>query len=347
MLQQAEAGDALHRACSASLCSKSENHDMTKATGMDAGGFRNKAKVPAADFCYQMEWKGSLVNDPTFFTWSHFGLQGPDGRFHLFGERVASETIRTNQAHIAWALCKCAEIAHYTADQPEGPYRFADIPLQRGKAGEFDPSMIYPTVHQDGKRWVMMYNGIETIGDGHCSLHGVAAVGDGALHMAPVEELKTLRQERKTKRNIVVPTGRDIELKKFGKELLELEVVLAPGAATQCGVKVCCSDDGREETSLYYEATEHKLVCDTTRSGLGFGRKTVEGGPFALAHGELLTLRVFVDRSIVEVYANDRQAVARAIYPTLGGRGVKLFAHGSEVNAASVSAWELMPSNPS
>ncbi len=154
---------------------------MTQSTGMHLGGFRSKAKVPAADFCYRMEWQGYLVNDPAFFTWSHFGLQGPDGRYHLFGERVASETIRQNNAHIAWALCKCAEIAHYTADRPEGPYRLADVPLRRGNADEFDPSMIYPTVHHDGNRWVMMYNGISTFGDGHCSLHNVEATGDGHI----------------------------------------------------------------------------------------------------------------------------------------------------------------------
>jgi len=170
---------------------------------------------------------------------------------------------------------------------------------------------------------------------------------DGTLRMAPVEELKMLRQKRKTKRNIVVPANGEIELKKFGKELLELEITLAPGAATQCGVKVCCSADGQEETSLYYDAAERKLVCDATRASLTIGRRTLEAGPFALADGELLTLRVFVDRSIVEVYANDRQAISRAIYPTLGGRGVKLFARGGEVHVASMSAWELMPSNPS
>jgi beta-fructofuranosidase len=162
-----------------------------------------------------------------------------------------------------------------------------------------------------------------------------------------VKELKALRQKRKTKRNIVVPAGRDVHLKQFGIELMELEVRLAPGAATRCGVKVCCSDDGREETSLYYDAAERKLVCDTTRSGLAFGRKTVEGGPFVLAPGEPLKLRVFVDRSIVEVYANDRQAVARAVYPTLGGRGVKLFARGGDATVTSVTGWELMPSNAS
>ena len=140
---------------------------------------RSQAKVPCADFCYQMEWKGYLVNDPDFFTWSHCGLQGPDGTFHLFGERVASETIRKNKAHIAWGLCQCAEIVHYKADHPEGPYRFVDVPLPRGAAGDFDSSLIYPTVHRDGNRWVMMYNGVAAVGAGHCLLHDAVAVGTG------------------------------------------------------------------------------------------------------------------------------------------------------------------------
>ena len=89
---------------------------------------RSKAKVPAADFCYQMEWEGYLVNDPDYFYWSHFGLQGPDGKFRLFGERVASETIRKFKAHIAWRLCKCAELTHYTADHPEGPWKMMEQP---------------------------------------------------------------------------------------------------------------------------------------------------------------------------------------------------------------------------
>ena len=59
-----------------------------------------------------------------------------------------------------------------------------------------------------------------------------------------------------------------------------------------------------------------------------------------------LVLRVFVDRSIVEVYANDRQAIGRSIYPALRGTGVTLFAEGADVAVESVRAWELMPSNP-
>ena len=169
---------------------------------------------------------------------------------------------------------------------------------------------------------------------------------DGTLHMAPVKELKQLRQRRRTKRDLVVPADEELELKGFGKELLELEIVMDTGSATRCGVKVCCTDDGSEETVFCYDAGLKQLQCDTTRSSLGFGRKVMEAGPLTLADGERLHLRVFVDRSIVEVYANERQAVARAIYPTLGGRGVRLFAGGGDVSVEVVNAWELMPSNP-
>ena len=58
-------------------------------------------------------------------------------------------------------------------------------------------------------------------------------------------------------------------------------------------------------------------------------------------------LRVFVDKSIVEVYANSRQAICRRVYP---GRddslGVVLFAAGGEATFPKVKAWEMTPSNP-
>ena len=126
---------------------------MNKTTGRDVGGFHSLAMVPAAGFCYQMEWKGYLVNDPDFFTWSHFGLPGPDGKFHLFGERIASETIKKYKAHIAWGHLNCGEIAHYKADQPEGPYRFVDVSLKRGEVG-----------NSTNRRFTQPFTGMETGG---------------------------------------------------------------------------------------------------------------------------------------------------------------------------------------
>ncbi|MHC4343974.1 MAG: GH32 C-terminal domain-containing protein, partial [Planctomycetota bacterium] len=73
----------------------------------------------------------------------------------------------------------------------------------------------------------------------------------------------------------------------------------------------------------------------------------IEGGPFELKPDEPLKLRVYVDKSVVEVFANDRQAIARRIYPTRkDSLGVVLFSNGGKTKVPEVHAWEMMPSNP-
>ena len=58
--------------------------------------------------------------------------------------------------------------------------------------------------------------------------------------------------------------------------------------------------------------------------------------------GEPLRLRVFVDRSVVEVFANDRQCVAARVYP---GRddsvGVSVRAQGRGARLKALHAWPL------
>jgi len=169
---------------------------------------------------------------------------------------------------------------------------------------------------------------------------------DGKLRMQPVRELQNLRQNERVKNNLTIQSGSEIDLSDFGKELAELEITIQPGAATQVGVMVGCSSDGREQTLIYYDASEKKLTFDGTKSSLDLGRKNIESAPFELQKGEALVLRIFVDKSIVEVFANDRQAIARSVYPRLGGTGIKLFAKGGTVKIPSVKAWEIMPSNP-
>jgi beta-fructofuranosidase len=109
---------------------------------------------------------------------------------------------------------------------------------------------------------------------------------------------------------------------------------------------VDCSDDQREQTSIAYDAAGKQLVFDAGKSSLDLGRRNIESAPFALKKGENLVLRVFVDKGIVEVFANDRQAIARSVYPRLGGTDVKLFAEGGDMKVLSVKAWELSAANP-
>ena len=169
---------------------------------------------------------------------------------------------------------------------------------------------------------------------------------DGTLGIRPVSELEKLRLGMTVKENIGIKPEEEISLPGFGSELMELEIRIQTGNAAQAGVKVNCSPDGQEQTSIYYDAHDRKLKFDATRSSLGLGRKIVEGAPFELKKGEPLILHVYVDRAIVEVFANDRQAICRCVYPTLKGTGIRLFANGGNIKVLSVKAWTLAPSNP-
>jgi beta-fructofuranosidase len=182
---------------------------------------------------------------------------------------------------------------------------------------------------------------------GELSLPRVLWLGeDGTLRMRPVEELERLRSNGQSRENLLIAADSEMPLDMRGNSL-ELAVTLLPGASAQCGVKVCCSPDGEEQTVISYDAAEGMLKVDTQRSSLGEGTKAVEAAPFALQPGEPLQLRVFIDKSIVEVFANDRQAVARRIYPTRPDSvGVTLFARGGDITVPRLQAWEMMPSNP-
>jgi beta-fructofuranosidase len=127
----------------------------------------------------------------------------------------------------------------------------------------------------------------------------------------------------------------------------EIEAVLHGGAATEFGLELCCSADGRNATRIGYDAAQGKLKIDTNRTGQSQRKKSLEAAPMKLAPGEPLKLRVFVDRSVVEVFASDgRQALCRHIYPSKGSTGIRLYAQGGSAKAESIHAWDIMPTNP-
>ncbi|MBM3883335.1 MAG: hypothetical protein FJ387_27110 [Verrucomicrobia bacterium] len=183
---------------------------------------------------------------------------------------------------------------------------------------------------------------------GTLSLPRVLSLGsDGRLRMDPPVEIERLRYRGQRRADLTVPVDAGLPLAGLEGTSLELRLEMLAPEASQFGVKVCCAPGGEEQTLVYYDAVEKKLKVDTTRSSLAEGPKTIEAGPFELLAGEPLRLRVFVDRSVVEVFANSRQAVMRRVYPSRPDSvGVVLFARGGPATVPLLEAWQLMPSNP-
>jgi len=180
------------------------------------------------------------------------------------------------------------------------------------------------------------------------SLPRVLTLGeDGMLRMDVPKEIENLRYNPRVKKNITIKTDTEQTVEGIAGNSIELSIEMASKNAQQFGVKVCCSADNSEETLIYYDSVDKKLKIDTTKSSLKEGPKSIEAGPFELQEREPLQLRVFVDKSVVEVFANGRQAVMRRIYPTRADSvNVVLFSKGGQVQVESLQAWDIMPSNP-
>ena len=95
---------------------------------------------------------------------------------------------------------------------------------------------------------------------------------------------------------------------------------------------------------LEWEPHESVISLDTSRSSelADVKSRPPESAPLYLPRDEPLLLRVFVDRSIVEVFANDRQCIAARVYP---GRedsvGVALRSQGVDAVVRSLDAWQM------
>ncbi len=169
---------------------------------------------------------------------------------------------------------------------------------------------------------------------------------DGSLRMRPVQEIEILRSHPHSFAPIFITQNSPSELNGVIGDACEIELIIQPGDAVRVGLKVRCSPDESEYTSIYFDTAAHELVFDAEQSGVA-GRKIVERAPLHLALDEKLHLRVFIDCSIIEVFANDRQAIGRRVYPgRLDSLGVFLTAEGGSAQFETIKFWKIEPTNP-
>jgi beta-fructofuranosidase len=142
---------------------------------------------------------------------------------------------------------------------------------------------------------------------GVMSLPRVLSLGaDGHVRMQPAPELMTLRAEHTHKTAVNVPTDQVVVLSDVTGDTLELIVELAPAREGLCGIVVRCSSDGAEQTQIKYDAALHQLIVDRTESSLDpTTDRNLHVAPLTLGVDEPLRLHIFLDRSVLEVFAND------------------------------------------
>ena len=169
------------------------------------------------------------------------------------------------------------------------------------------------------------------------------------LGIEPIEELKKLRFNPVKITNMDIPGNSEKILPGVQGRAMEIEAVIDPRKASQVGIRVLSSPDGREQTTISLSNHGHNwawrtLMLDVSQSSLNpaAAGRTPETARLPLRDGELLRLRIFIDRSIVEVFANGQLCLTLRAYPSLkNSTGVSVFTRGSDAKLVSLDAYQM------
>jgi beta-fructofuranosidase len=162
------------------------------------------------------------------------------------------------------------------------------------------------------------------------------------LSIEPIPQIRQLRTK-----HVHFPNG----IRQLSKLLAavrgdSLEIVAKFSSAQdgKIGIKVRASPDMREETLIGYDSKTKYLFIDGTRASItpGVDHKRM-GEMFELQPNERLQLDIFLDHSIVEVFANGRACVTSRIYPALpDSLGVDLLQSGN-ARLVLLDIWYMKP----
>jgi beta-fructofuranosidase len=253
-----------------------------------------------------------------------------------------------------------------------GKYLLGDYDTRRDKfvvtaGGEFNfgpygPAGVHaPSAAPDGKGGVIaifnMNPGKSTKGWNQImSLpRRLTLAGRDRLAMEPAGAIESLRAKRSTVDGMTLAANQEIVLPGIAGNAMEIACEFQASGASVVELNVLRSPGREEVTRIQFyrnrgyrarsgEPTGSAISIDSSYgSTLPDARARLpETAPIDIADKEPLKLRVFIDRSMVEVFANGRQCAAVRVYP---GRpdstGVSLRSQGQATVLKSLEAWQM------
>ena len=183
--------------------------------------------------------------------------------------------------------------------------------------------------------------------------------GKEDLGIEPAGDVESLRSDHRHVDTMTLPANREVVLEGIGGTALEIIAEIDPADAPAIEMCVLCSPDREEYTRIaffpkrglqhsqrfYPPARRYSLITiDSSCSSLMPDAvcRAPETAPVFLPDDESLQMRVFIDRSVVEVFVNGKQCVAVRVYP---GRedsvGVSLRSQGRDAELRSLDAWKM------
>ena len=190
------------------------------------------------------------------------------------------------------------------------------------------------------------------------------------LRIEPVETLKSARKKEGHVRieNRDLPANKEIVFDEIKGDAMEIYAVIQPGRGYGA-IRICAlrSPDKREYVAATYysgcgmrgsspflvkQAPKYRFggfwsdhfVLDTTHSAVRADCKVhpPEVTELDVADNEPLRVRIFVDRSVVEVFVQERRWMMKRVFPALAdSKGVSIESIGHNAKIISLDAWQM------
>ncbi|WP_332695509.1 GH32 C-terminal domain-containing protein [Halalkalibacter lacteus] len=165
---------------------------------------------------------------------------------------------------------------------------------------------------------------------------------DHRLGVEPVQEVERLREEHLYALD-TPSTIDDVnqQIADLSGDMLEIELEIERKEARKVGIKVRQSPDQEEETLLFYDFDEQMMNVDREHSSLSDNvEKGIQGGKVEF-EDDLLRLRIFLDRSMVEAYINGVNSLTTRVYPSRDDSlYLELFTEG-ESEVKKMNVWRM------
>lgn len=313
-------------------------------------------KSVAADFLFRSK---DLV------TWEYLHPFVEDDRFTLVGDDGACPYF--------WPIGD-RHILLFFSHISGGQYLLGDYDQERDKLvatshgkfnfGAVDPCGVHaPSATPDGKGGLIVIfnmNQGRPAGDWNQIMtlpRRLTLAGRDELAVEPVGSVESLRRTFQHVDATALPANVEVVLGDIAGNAMEIVAEIDTKGSPMVELNVLRSPEREEFTRIAFfrdrgytntgrpESPAHSMITidSSYSSTLPDARsRAPETAPVVLGKGEILKLRVFVDRSVVEVFVNGSQCVALRVYP---GRhdslGVSLRSQGSDAELISLDAWQM------
>lgn len=158
--------------------------------------------------------------------------------------------------------------------------------------------------------------------------------GKGDLLIRPLPELAKLRRRHWEGAEAVA---------RAETNRAEVLLKMKQGDADRTVLEVFRSSCGEETTRIVYNWSKQTLQVLRDRSSLDIRSHTSPTEEaFVSPLDGLVTLHVFIDRSVIEIFANERLTMTVCVYPQRkDAAGIALSSEGGDAQVESIDAWQM------